>query len=138
MVLRHKPENKKHNPELAQLLHALGGFTKKVIVETLAGNEVDIETLQQLIGMRYQTIYQHLQELEEIGFITSYKVGKDKYYVLNEDALEVLQRWLTVLTKQLSASHAHYQQPDEGYNFGNTQQIGSDGGEKHWYRESNI
>lgn len=138
MVFKYALKNEKHITDPAELIKALGSLTKKTIVEYLAHDEAEIATLQHLFNMSYHAIYQHLSDLEKIGFVKSYKLGKEKYYVLNEDALKALLRWVTVLTNQLSASHTHYQQSDERYDFGNTQQIGSDGREKYWYSEGDI
>ena len=138
MILSDVTKNKKRIPDPAMLLSALSHPTRKNIVEALCRQEHRISYFQELLSITYQTIYRHLQILEEAQLVTGYKIGKDKYYALNEEALGALQRWLTILANQLRASHAHYQNTNQTYDFGNTQQIGGDGREKHWYSESDI
>lgn len=133
MVFKHTLKNEKHTPDPAELIKALGSLTKKTIIEFLAHDEAEVYTLQQLCNMSYHAIYQHLSNLEEIGFIKSYKFGKEKYYVLNEDAVTALQRWLTVLTNQLRASHDNHQDSYQTYDFSNTEQIGGNGRKEHRY-----
>jgi hypothetical protein len=49
MVLKHILENEKRNPNPALLLQAIGNFSKRTIIESLAHNETDIATLQQIL-----------------------------------------------------------------------------------------
>lgn len=138
MIVKHTLKNKKHIPDSLALFQALASPERKVIIELLARNEVNIAYIQKITGMRYHGIYQHLRYLEEVNFITSYKVGKDKYYVLNEEAIKALKRWVAVLTNQLRASHANYQHPDQTYHLSDTEQIGGHRGKEHWYRQGDV
>ena len=138
MIFDVSVKNKKSTPDPAQLLQVIGHPDRRMIIELLTHHEPNIAKIQEITGHRYITVYKHLQYLEEVNFITSYKVGKDKYYVLNEEAIKALKRWVAVLTNQLRASHANYQHPDQTYHLSDTEQIGGHRGKEHWYRQGNV
>lgn len=91
MILKYVLKNEKHVLDPALLFRAIGNPAKKTIIEILAHNEPNVAFIQQLLKLSYQGVYQHLRELEEVGLITSYKVEKEKFYVLNKDAITALQ-----------------------------------------------
>lgn len=133
MSFNFKVKSKKDILDPALLFQALGSPIRKSIIEYLALQEFDLAGLEQRLNVSYHAIYKHLQLLEEIGFITSYRIGVEKYYVLNLEAIQSLSRWLTMLSKQLQASNANYQYTYSRDNFGDTEDICSNCRKKDWH-----
>lgn len=133
MSFKYLLKSEKRNPDPTLLLKIFSNPTRRTIVGVLAIGEVDIKTLQEVSSMRYHGVYQHLKIMEEAQLIKAYKLGVDKYYALNPEAIESLSRWLTMLSKQLQASNHHHHGTDRRDDFGYAEYIGSNGRKENWH-----
>lgn len=133
MSFKYPLKSKKRILDPGLLFEAMGNPVKRMLISPLIRHQPTIALLQEISGMSYHGLYQHLKQMEETGLITSYKIGIDKYYTINPEALESLSRWLTMLSKQLRASNTNHQDPYGRNNLSDAKQIGSNGRKEDRY-----
>jgi DNA-binding transcriptional ArsR family regulator len=73
--------------ELAELLKALGHPDRVRLVEELGGNEKDVQTLSDILGVRQARISQHLAVLRANHVVEDRRDGRRIFYRLAKPAL---------------------------------------------------
>jgi DNA-binding transcriptional ArsR family regulator len=90
---------------LDRLFFALSDGTRRAMVERLSRGPASVSTLAGPFGMSLPTVVQHLAMLEEVGIVSSAKVGRVRTYQLVPDGLVPANAWIvdqrTPQTRQL-------------------------------------
>jgi DNA-binding transcriptional ArsR family regulator len=90
---------------LDRLFFALSDSTRRAMVERLSRGPASVSTLAEPFDMSLPTVVQHLAMLEEVGIVSSEKVGRVRTYQLVPDGLVAANAWIvdqrTPQTRQL-------------------------------------
>lgn len=77
---------------LAELFRALGDATRIRILAALAGRELCVCELMELLGMKQSSVSQHLRVLRERRLVRHRKEGRSVYYRMDDEHIEALYR----------------------------------------------
>jgi DNA-binding transcriptional ArsR family regulator len=96
---------------LDRLFFALSDGTRRAMVERLSRGPASVSTLAEPFDMSLPTVVQHLAMLEEVGIVSSEKVGRVRTYQLVPDGLVAAHAWIvdqrTPQTRQLDRLGDH-------------------------------
>jgi len=90
---------------LDRLFFALSDGSRRAMVERLSRGPASVSTLAEPFDMSLPTVFQHLAMLEEVGIVSSEKVGRVRTCQLVPDGLVAANAWIvdqrTPQTRQL-------------------------------------
>ena len=75
--------------------HALGDPTRRTILEKLSHGPVSVSTLAEPLDMTLAAVVQHLQILEESGFVRSEKIGRVRTCQIEPKGFALVEKWIT-------------------------------------------
>lgn len=89
----------------ADMFSALGDPIRLSLVSKLvSGKQCSISELTEGTHVTRQAITKHLQVLENVGVVHSFKEGRQSLYELDTKPIESLQKYLTVIASQWDES----------------------------------
>jgi DNA-binding transcriptional ArsR family regulator len=80
-------------PDIDRLFQALGDPTRRAILDRLALGPQSVSRLAEPLGVTVTAIGQHLQVLEETGFISTRKDGRVRTSRLESAGFRAVERW---------------------------------------------
>lgn len=76
------------------MLHALADPTRRAIVERLGTGPLSVSELADPLPMSMPALLQHLRVLQEVGVVTSEKVGRVRTCRLDVTTLTTVEDWI--------------------------------------------
>jgi len=104
------PERVKIAKELANLLSALSHPHRIRIIEALRGRELDVNSLQQILGISHSSVSQNLSVLRAHRVVSERRDGRRVFYSLPQPALA---DWLSTGLNFLEGELTHSQEIHE-------------------------
>ena len=89
--------------QLDRTFAALGDPTRRSILERLGQGVATITELAEPFGMSLTGLKKHIRVLEEVGLVTSEKVGRTRRCSLCPRGLEDAERWIETYRQMLDA-----------------------------------
>ena len=80
--------------DIDQLFHALGDPTRRAILDRLSERPHSVSSLATPLGITLTAVTQHLQILEECGFVLTEKVGRVRTCSIQSAGFSVLEQWI--------------------------------------------
>jgi DNA-binding transcriptional ArsR family regulator len=77
------------------MFQALSDPTRRAIVEQLSQGPASVSDLARPLPMSLPAVVQHLQLLEQSGFVKSEKVGRVRTYTVDGRALSLAEQWIS-------------------------------------------
>ena len=79
--------------DIGRLFHALGDPTRRAILDRLADGPQSVSHLAEPLGVSVTAIGQHLQMLEETGFVRTRKLGRVRSCSLDPAGFRTVEQW---------------------------------------------
>jgi DNA-binding transcriptional ArsR family regulator len=79
--------------DMDRVFHALGDPTRRAIIARLSLGPQSVSKLAEPLGVTITAIGQHLQVLEETGFVSTKKAGRTRSCRLESAGFRALERW---------------------------------------------
>ena len=76
------------------LFHALGDPTRRAILDKLCQGPLSVSRLAEPLGVTVTAVMQHLQILEESGFVHTEKLGRVRTCRVDTAGFLALQQWI--------------------------------------------
>ena len=76
------------------LFHALGDPTRRAILDKLCQGPLSVSRLAEPLGVTVTAVMQHLQILEESGFVHTEKLGRVRTCRVDTAGFMALQQWI--------------------------------------------
>ncbi|HEV3322156.1 MAG TPA: metalloregulator ArsR/SmtB family transcription factor [Solirubrobacteraceae bacterium] len=83
-----------HRPELDRPLAALADSNRRLILQQLGQGSATVTELAEPFGMSLTGLKKHLQVLEEVGLVSTEKVGRTRICSLGPRRLDDVQQWI--------------------------------------------
>ena len=80
--------------EVDAVLHALADPTRRALVEHLGEGPISVSSLAEPLPMSMPAVMQHLKVLEDVGVVSSEKVGRVRTCRLEVTKLTTVQDWI--------------------------------------------
>jgi DNA-binding transcriptional ArsR family regulator len=80
--------------DINQIFHALGDPTRRAILDRLSQRPHSVSSLATPLGITLTAVAQHLQLLEECGFVHTEKVGRVRTCRIESAGFSALERWI--------------------------------------------
>jgi DNA-binding transcriptional ArsR family regulator len=77
-----------------RVFHALGDPTRRAIVERLSAGPLSVSRLAAPLDITLTAVAQHLQVLQESGFVHTEKVGRVRTCRIATAGFSALERWI--------------------------------------------
>ena len=81
--------------EIDRIFQALGDPTRRAILGRLSLGPLSVSKLAEPLGVTVTAIGQHLQVLEETGFVRTEKAGRVRYCRLESAGFRAVEQWAT-------------------------------------------
>jgi len=81
------------SPEIGRVFNALGDPTRRAILDRLALGPASVSHLATPLGVTVTAIGQHLQVLEETGFVRTQKLGRVRSCRLDPAGFRTVEQW---------------------------------------------
>ena len=88
------PEAASHGPEVDRLFQALGDATRRAILDRLSRGPTTVSRLAEPLGVTITAVGQHLQVLEETGFVRTRKEGRARVCAIDPAGFDALEAWI--------------------------------------------
>lgn len=104
MTFKRSLKREKHAPAMNVILHTLADENRRIILQAMIHGPIEV-TIQHILErtyMSYHVIYHHLNVMEQSGLLNSYhsyRDGRERYYSVNLQAVEILAMWFDLLAK---------------------------------------
>lgn len=82
----------------ARLFKSLAHSKRLEIITLLHGHQLTVNQIVQMTALRQSTVSQHLTELRSRHLVTSKRIGKEMYYSLRQDSIDMLSTFFNLLT----------------------------------------
>jgi DNA-binding transcriptional ArsR family regulator len=79
--------------DIDRIFHALGDPTRRAILDRLSLGPQSVSKLAQPLGVTVTAIGQHLQVLEETGFVHTEKAGRVRSCRLESAGFRAVEQW---------------------------------------------
>lgn len=79
--------------DMDRVFHALGDPTRRAILARLSKGPQSVSGLAGPLGVTVTAIGQHLQVLEETGFVSTQKAGRTRNCRLESAGFRAVERW---------------------------------------------
>src|ERR1700733_8620744 len=83
-----------YKPELNRTFAALADSTRRLILHRLGQGSATVTELAEPLGMSLTGLKKHVQVLEEVGLVTTEKVGRTRVCNLGPRRLDDVQQWI--------------------------------------------
>lgn len=80
-------------PDIDRVFHALGDPTRRAIIARLSLGPQSVSKLAEPLGVTVTAIGQHLQVLEETGFVSTQKAGRTRSCRLESAGFRAVEQW---------------------------------------------
>jgi DNA-binding transcriptional ArsR family regulator len=80
--------------DIDQLFQALGDPTRRAILDRLSERPHSVSSLARPLGITLTAVAQHVQVLEECGFVQTEKVGRVRTCSIESAGFVVLEQWI--------------------------------------------
>jgi DNA-binding transcriptional ArsR family regulator len=80
--------------DIDQVFHALGDPTRRAILDKLSERPHSVSALASPLGITLTAVAQHLQILEECGFVHTEKVGRVRTCRIESAGFSALEQWI--------------------------------------------
>jgi DNA-binding transcriptional ArsR family regulator len=84
----------RHKIDIDQVFHALGDPTRRAILDRLSERPHSVSSLATPLGITLTAVAQHLQILEECGFVLTEKVGRVRTCSIHSAGFSALEQWI--------------------------------------------
>lgn len=81
--------------DIDRLFQAIGDPTRRAILERLSRGPTTVSRLAEPLGVTLTAVGQHLQVLEETGFVRTRKEGRMRVCAIDPAGFDALQAWIT-------------------------------------------
>jgi DNA-binding transcriptional ArsR family regulator len=81
-------------PDIDRVFHALGDPTRRAIIDRLTAGPQSVSRLAGPLGVTLTAIGQHLQILEETGFVRTQKLGRVRTCSLEGAGFRAVEQWV--------------------------------------------
>jgi DNA-binding transcriptional ArsR family regulator len=81
------------SPEIGRVFNALGDPTRRAILDRLTLGPASVSHLAAPLGVTITAIGQHLQVLEETGFVRTEKLGRTRSCRLDLAGFQAVEQW---------------------------------------------
>lgn len=81
------------SPDIGRVFHALGDPTRRAILDRLVEGPSSASRLAEPLGVTVTAIGQHLQVLEETGFVRTRKLGRVRSCSLDLAGFRTVEQW---------------------------------------------
>ncbi len=85
-----------YQPELDRVFAALADSTRRRILQQLGQGSATVTELAEPFGMSLTGLKKHLRVLEEVGLVSTEKVGRTRVCNLGQRRLDDVQQWIEV------------------------------------------
>lgn len=86
--------NLTHAAEIDRVFHALGDPTRRAILDRLSESPQSVSRLAGPLAISLTAVAQHLQVLEETGFVRTRKVGRVRTCRVEPAGFQAVERWI--------------------------------------------
>lgn len=76
------------------IFHALGDPTRRAMVERLSKGPMSVSQLAEPLGITLTAVGQHLQILQDAGFVETEKVGRVRSCSIASAGFAALRKWI--------------------------------------------
>src|SRR5580698_2682931 len=108
----------KLKPNIDRVFHALGDPTRRAIVVKLCAGPLSVSLLAAPLNITPTAVIQHLQVLEESGFVRTEKVGRVRTCHIEMTGFSVLEEWVRhqrcIWERRLDRLGELLEEPDNG------------------------
>ena len=80
--------------DIDRVFHALGDPTRRAILDRLSEGEQSVSGLAGPLSITLTAVAQHLQVLEETGFVRTRKVGRVRTCRVRPAGFQAVERWI--------------------------------------------
>jgi len=80
-------------PDIGRVFHALGDPTRRAILDRLSLGPQSVSKLAEPLGVTVTAIGQHLEVLEETGFVRTEKAGRIRSCRLESAGFKAVEQW---------------------------------------------
>jgi DNA-binding transcriptional ArsR family regulator len=80
--------------DMDRVFHALGDPTRRAILDKLSQRPHSVSSLAAPLGITLTAVAQHLQILEECGFVHTEKVGRVRTCSIQSAGFSALEQWI--------------------------------------------
>ena len=80
--------------DIGRIFHALGGPTRRTIVEMLSDGPSSVSRLAVPLGITLTAVVQHLQILEQSELVRTEKIGRVRTCRLESAGFSALEKWV--------------------------------------------
>jgi DNA-binding transcriptional ArsR family regulator len=80
-------------PDIDRVFHALGDPTRRAILKRLSLGPQSVSKLAEPLGVTITAVGQHLQVLEETGFVRTRKAGRVRSCRLESAGFRAVEQW---------------------------------------------
>jgi DNA-binding transcriptional ArsR family regulator len=80
--------------DMDRVFHALGDPTRRAILDKLSQRPHSVSSLAEPLGITLTAVAQHLQILEECGFVHTEKVGRVRTCSIQSAGFSALEQWI--------------------------------------------
>jgi len=81
-------------PDVDRLFQALGDPTRRAILDRLSQGPTTVSRLAEPLGVTITAVGQHLQVLEETGFVRTHKEGRVRVCAIDPAGFDALDAWI--------------------------------------------
>jgi len=81
-------------PDIDRLFQALGDPTRRAILDRLSRGPTTVSRLAEPLGVTVTAVGQHLQVLEETGFVRTRKEGRARICAIDPAGFDALEGWI--------------------------------------------
>jgi DNA-binding transcriptional ArsR family regulator len=82
-------------PGVDEVFAALASPTRREVMHLLLAGPKPVQELAEHFDMRRPSLSEHLKVLRESGVVSERKIGRQRHYSLEPEALRALSDWLT-------------------------------------------
>jgi len=80
--------------DMDRLFHALGDSTRRAILDKLTERPMSVSRLAEPLGITLTAVAQHLQILEEVGLVSTEKLGRVRTCRIETAGFRALEQWI--------------------------------------------
>jgi len=81
-------------PDIDRLFQALGAPTRRAILDRLSRGPTTVSRLAEPLGVTVTAVGQHLQVLQETGFVRTHKEGRARVCAIDPAGFDALEAWI--------------------------------------------
>ena len=92
MVHRNIPLDERRAAQLAEVFRALSDTSRVRLISALVHGEMNVGALADAVGISESAVSHHLRGLRQMRLVRARKAGREVFYCLDDDHVEVLFR----------------------------------------------